>query len=104
MQIYGINAVIEALRAKRATLIRVSPRADDRLTEVVRMAEAQGVRVERVGGDALDRLGGRQRHHGVIADVAEAASYSGEDLVFGGPPAPPLRGLAKIEEPHHTAA
>jgi len=38
MLIYGINPVIEALRAKRATLIRVSPRADDRLGQLVRMA------------------------------------------------------------------
>ena len=32
MQVCGINPVLEALKAKRATLIRVSPRADDRLT------------------------------------------------------------------------
>ena len=104
MLIYGINAVMEALKAKRATLVRVAPRADDRLTQIVRLAEAQGVRVERVGGDALDRLGGRQRHQGVIADVADAASYSVEDLVIGAKAAPLLVVLDSIEDPHNVGA
>ncbi len=104
MLIYGINAVMEALKAKRATLVRVAPRADDRLTQIVRLAEAQGVRVERVGGDALDRLGGRQRHQGVVADVADAVSYSVEDLVIGAKAAPLLVVLDSIEDPHNVGA
>ena len=104
MLIYGVNAVMEALKATRVTLIRVSPRADDRLTQIVRLAEAQGVRVERVGGDELDRLGGRQRHQGVIADVADAASYSVEDLVIGARAAPLLVVLDSIEDPHNVGA
>jgi 23S rRNA (guanosine2251-2'-O)-methyltransferase len=102
--IHGINQVLEALKAKRATLIRVSPRADDRLTQIVRLAEAQGVRVERVGGDELDRLGGRQRHQGVIADVAEAGRYSVEDLVIGATAAPLIVVLDGIEDPHNVGA
>jgi len=43
MRIYGINPVLEALRAKRVTAIRVSHRADDRLAAVVRLAEEQRV-------------------------------------------------------------
>jgi 23S rRNA (guanosine2251-2'-O)-methyltransferase len=104
MLIHGINQVLEALKAKRVTLIRVSPRADDRLTQVVRLAEAQGVRVERVGGDELDRLGGRQRHQGVIADVEEAGSYSVEDLVIGARAAPLIVVLDSIEDPHNVGA
>ena len=104
MQIYGINQVLEALKAKRATLIRVSPRADDRLTQIVRLAETQGVRVERVGSDELDRLGGRQRHQGVIADVADAGSYSVEDLVIGAKAAPLIVVLDSIEDPHNVGA
>jgi 23S rRNA (guanosine2251-2'-O)-methyltransferase len=104
MVIYGINPVLEALKARRATLIRVSPRADDRLTQLVRLAEAQGVRVERVGGDELDRLGGRQRHQGVIADVADAVSYSVEDLVIGARAAPLIVVLDGIEDPHNVGA
>jgi hypothetical protein len=39
MRIYGINPVTEALRAKRVTALRVSPRADDRLAAILRSVE-----------------------------------------------------------------
>jgi 23S rRNA (guanosine2251-2'-O)-methyltransferase len=106
MQIYGINPVLEALRAKRATLIRVSPRADDRLTQLVRLAAEQGVTVQRVTVDELDRLagGGGRRHQGVIGDVTEAGSYSVEDLVLGAKAAPLIVVLDSIEDPHNVGA
>jgi 23S rRNA (guanosine2251-2'-O)-methyltransferase len=104
MLIYGINPVLEALKAKRATVIRVTPRADDRLTEIVRLAEAQGVRVERVNADALDRLARGVRHQGVIGEIEDAASYSVEDLVIGAKAAPLLVVLDSIEDPHNVGA
>jgi len=106
MLIYGINPVLEALRAKRATLIRVSPRADDRLTELVRLAVEQGVTVQRVSAEELDRLTGRggQRHQGVIGDVTEAGRYSVEDLVTGARAAPLIMVLDTIEDPHNVGA
>ena len=101
MLIYGINPVLEALRAKRATLVRVSPRADDRLTAVVRLAQELGVAVQRVSVDELDRLAGgaRHRHQGVIGDVEEAGSYSVEDLVIGAKAAP----LLVVRQSRHAA-
>ena len=106
MKIFGINPAMEALRAKRATLIRVSPRADDRLTQVVRLAEEQGVAVQRVSVDDLDRLAGgaRQRHQGVVADVEEAGTFSVEDLVIGAKAAPLIVVLDSIEDPHNVGA
>ena len=76
MRIYGINPVLEALRAGRVTAIRVSPRADDRLTTVVRLAEEQGIPVRRVTADDLDRLAGGARHQGVVADAARTRPRS----------------------------
>ena len=104
MLIYGINPVLEALRAKRATLVRVSPRADDRLTQLVRLAEEQGITVQRVSADELDRLAGGQRHQGVIGDVVEAGRYSVEDLVMGAKAAPLIVVLDSIEDPHNVGA
>jgi 23S rRNA (guanosine2251-2'-O)-methyltransferase len=106
MLIYGINPVSEALRARRVTLIRVSPRADDRLTLLVKMAQEQGVTVQRVSADELDRLAGgaRQRHQGVIADVEDAGHYSVEDLVIGAKAAPLIVVLDSIEDPHNVGA
>src|SRR5438046_1251253 len=58
MFIYGIHPVLEALRAGRVTAIQISARADDRVAEVVRVAESQGVAVRRVGAAELDRAAG----------------------------------------------
>lgn len=106
MRVFGINPVLEALKAKRATLIRVSPRADDRLTQLVRLAAEQGVIVERVTAEELDRLAGRtgQKHQGVIGDVNEAVSYSVEDLVIGAKAAPLIVVLDSIEDPQNVGA
>ena len=55
MLIYGINPVLEALRAGRVTAVRVSPRADDRVRAALKRAEEQGVPVRRVQAVDLDR-------------------------------------------------
>jgi 23S rRNA (guanosine2251-2'-O)-methyltransferase len=106
MRIYGINPVIEALRAKCVTAIRISPRADDRLTAVVRLAEERNVPVSRVTADELDRLaaGARHQHQGVIADVADPASFSVEDLVLGAKGAALIVVLDGIEDPQNVGA
>jgi 23S rRNA (guanosine2251-2'-O)-methyltransferase len=106
MRIYGINPVLEALRAKRVTLLRASARADDRVTAVVRLAEEQGVTVRRVPIEELDRLAGgaRQRHHGVVGDVEDAKTFSVEDLVVGAAGAPLIVVLDSIEDPHNVGA
>ena len=106
MRIYGINPVLEALRAKRVTALRVSNRADARLTAVVRLAEEQRVGIHRVGADELDRLAGgaAQRHQGVVAEVTEATSLSVEDLVIGAAGAPLIVVLDTIEDPHNVGA
>ena len=105
MRIYGINPVLEALRARRVTAIRVSPRADERLTELVRLAEGQGVAVQRVSASEIDRAAGGGRHQGVVADlrsITEAVSV--EDLVVGASGAPLIVVLDGIEDPHNVGA
>ena len=106
MRIYGINPVLEALRARRATAIHVSPRADERLTAVVRLAEEHDVPVRRVAADELDRLAGgaRHRHQGVIAEVEEATSFSVEDLVIAAKGAALIVVLDGIEDPQNLGA
>jgi 23S rRNA (guanosine2251-2'-O)-methyltransferase len=107
MRIYGINPVLEALRAHRVAAVRVSPRADDRLTEIVRMAEALGVPVHRLGVAELDRAagGGRARHQGVVADLRPSNATLGvDDLVSGAAAAPLIVVLDGIEDPHNVGA
>jgi 23S rRNA (guanosine2251-2'-O)-methyltransferase len=104
MRIYGINPVIEALRARRVTAIRASPRADERLTAVLRLAAEQGVPIDRVNVRELDRATRGGSHQGVVADVADAAHLSVEDLVVRAKGAPLIVVLDGIEDPHNLGA
>jgi len=104
MRIYGINPVTEALRAKRVTALRVSPRGDERLTAIVRAAGEQGIPVRRASAHELDRFAGGGAHQGVVADVHDARTYSVEDLVSGAAGVPLLVVLDQIEDPHNVGA
>ncbi|MSO83889.1 MAG: 23S rRNA (guanosine(2251)-2'-O)-methyltransferase RlmB [Acidobacteria bacterium] len=104
MTIYGINPVLEALRAGRVREIRVGERGGGRLAEVLALARDRGVRVRRVPTEAIERDSQRGVHQGVVADVEEAPSYSLDDLVRGGSGAPLLLVLDGIEDPHNLGA
>jgi 23S rRNA (guanosine2251-2'-O)-methyltransferase len=104
VRIYGINPVLEALRAGRVTAIRVSTRADDRLTEIVGLATAQGIPVRRANLDELNRFSHRGRHQGVVADVRDQASFGVDDLIAGARGAALLVVLDQIEDPHNVGA
>jgi 23S rRNA (guanosine2251-2'-O)-methyltransferase len=102
--IYGINPVLEALRAGRVAGIRVGPRRDDRLRELLTLAEARGVPVRRVPADVLERESRGGVHQGVVADVEEGAEYGVPDLVRGAKGAPLIVVLDGIEDPHNVGA
>ena len=104
MLIYGINPVLEALRAGRVSSIRVSARADDRVGGLVRLAEEKGVSIRRVSPADLDRAARGGAHQGVVADVREAEHVSVEDLVIGARGAPLIVVLDGIEDPHNLGA
>lgn len=104
MLIYGINPVLEALRARCVTGLRVSARADDRLALVVRMAEEQGVAVRRVSAVELDRLSHGGVHQGVAADARDPVNLGVEDLVARAAGAPLILVLDGIEDPHNVGA
>lgn len=104
MLIYGINPVIEALRAGRATEVRVSSRADERVGTAVRLAEGHAVPVRRVPATELDRLTRGAAHQGILAVVPDAESFSVEDLVVQAKGAPLLVVLDGIEDPHNVGA
>ncbi|HEY2153701.1 MAG TPA: 23S rRNA (guanosine(2251)-2'-O)-methyltransferase RlmB [Vicinamibacterales bacterium] len=104
MVIYGINPVLEALRAKRATLISIASRSDERLSIVVQLADQQRVAVRRVSPADLERAARGGVHQGVVAEVKDAAHLSVEDLVSGAAGVPLLVVLDGIEDPHNLGA
>ena len=108
MIIYGINPVLEALRAGRVKELRVGDRADDRLKQLLALAAERGVRVRRVPADALERDsrrgGQRGVHQGVVAEVEKSDDYSIDEIVHGASGAPLIVVLDGIEDPHNLGA
>jgi 23S rRNA (guanosine2251-2'-O)-methyltransferase len=104
MIVYGINAVVEALRARQVTGIRVSSRADERVGAAIRLAEDQSVPVRRVELRELDRLTRGAGHQGILADVRAPGMISVEDLVMQSEGVPLIVVLDGIEDPHNVGA
>ena len=104
MLIYGINAVMEAIRAGRVREVRVSERAGGRAAEVVDAASKAGIALRRVQAHELDRAAQGGVHQGVLAEVEEARDYSVQDLVQGAAAVPLLVVLDGIEDPHNVGA
>jgi len=112
MLVYGINPVLEALKARRVTRLRVSARSDKRVEQILALAATQRVAVERVDQPALDRAANRGVHQGVVADVEDARAFTIAELLeppFSREPrsphlAPLLLVLDGIEDPHNVGA
>jgi len=104
MIIYGINPVLEGLRAGRVTAVRIADRQSDRLQAIVALAASRHVPVEYVTPDALARQSRGGVHQGVVADIADRVEHSIEDLVRGAAATPLLVVLDGIEDPHNVGA
>lgn len=104
MAIYGINSVLEAMRAGRVRSVRVADRQGGRIGEVLSTAERMGIEVRRVQPAELDRAAKGGVHQGVVADVERAQSYSVADLVQDAKGVPLLVVLDGIEDPHNLGA
>ena len=107
MLIYGINPVVEALRAGRVKALRVSERGSvttGRVADVIQAAERAGVPVRRVAPAELDRATRGGVHQGVLADAREPDSFSVEDLVAQAAGVPLIVVLDGIEDPHNLGA
>ena len=83
MIIYGMNPVIEAIRAdpKKVNYVGVSRDHGNKLQKALNEARRNGIQVRQMSTPDLDRLSGGGVHNGLIADVA-AAGYADFDDVL----------------------
>jgi 23S rRNA (guanosine2251-2'-O)-methyltransferase len=104
MVIYGINAVAEALRARRVRRLRVSGRDDERVRHLLEDAAAQMVPVERVQREVLERVARGGAHQGVVAEVTEVARAALADLIRAATGPPLIVVLDGVEDPQNVGA
>lgn len=107
-QIYGINSVSEALKARGRSFEFISiakERHDLRLQRIIEEARRIGLPVRFVARAELDRMAGNVAHQGVVA-VTSAKQYSDLDDVIAA-----KRGayslvlvLDGVEDPHNLGA
>jgi 23S rRNA (guanosine2251-2'-O)-methyltransferase len=102
--VYGINPVLEALRAGRVKAIWTSGRDDERMRQLVAFATTHGLSPQRVTAEVLTRKASGGVHQGVVADVDDASDYAVADLVNGAHDVPLILVLDGIEDPHNLGA
>jgi len=104
MIVYGINPVLEALRAGRVRQMWIAERRDDRMRDLLAFAATHGVAPQQVTPDVLARRANGGVHQGVVADVDDAADFSVEDLVRSAAGPALIVVLDGIEDPHNLGA
>lgn len=105
MIVYGLNPVMEALRAGRVRKLRVGPRSDRRVEDAIALARQAGVTVERTDAASLDRAAKGGVHQGVAAEVEAPRDYAIDELVSAAAPQPALLVvLDGVEDPHNVGA
>ena len=105
MIIFGINPVLEALRAGKVTALRIAHRSGGRMQELLALAADCGVKVQRVDQEVLDRMTRGGVHQSVVADVEDAVlDYSVEELVRGAGGPALIVVLDGVEDPHNVGA
>jgi 23S rRNA (guanosine2251-2'-O)-methyltransferase len=102
--IYGLNPVVEALRAGRVRGLRVASRDDRRMRQLFDLAAQAGVPVQHADPADLDRAARGGRHQGVVAEIEEGRDYDVADLVGGGAGPPLVVVLDGVEDPHNFGA
>ncbi|PYS43597.1 MAG: 23S rRNA (guanosine(2251)-2'-O)-methyltransferase RlmB [Acidobacteria bacterium] len=112
-QLYGVNAVTEALRAERRAIdgITIAEGARDQsLRQLIDLAREHKVPVKRAPRATLDRLARGAKHQGVVAQVAAARYADADDLLdfistqTGNGDAPLVVVVDGVEDPRNLGA
>ncbi len=104
MIIYGINPVLEALRAGQVSEVRVSERVGERVREAMTLAATLGVPVRTIPPHEVNRQARGGVHQGVVAELRRTTEWTVDGLVSQAEGIPLLVVLDGIEDPHNVGA
>lgn len=106
--IYGVNPILEALRAKRLNKVYLAPgRGGPEIDEVRSLAKQQRATIQTVPRDVLDKMAKTAKHQGVVGHLSAQRYADLDDLLAAArkKEAPPfLFVLDEIEDPRNLGA
>ena len=106
--IYGFHAVTSRIRQNPEGVPEIylqAQRQDPRMRDLIKLAEANGVRIITVDAKRLDGMAGNARHQGVAARVDASRRVRHLDDVLDTLDEPPLLlVLDGVQDPHHLGA
>jgi 23S rRNA (guanosine2251-2'-O)-methyltransferase len=102
--IFGINAVSEALKARRVSRLVHVRGGGPRIDALVARAQELRIVVDTVDRMALDRLARGSVHQGVAADLEALAAFTVEELARGSETPGLLVVLDGVEDPQNVGA
>ena len=84
-QLEGRNVVLDALERQRRRVVKIwldeRAKPSTKVDAILRLARQQGVRVERVGRNRLDRMAHGDVHNGIVAQAEPLPSHSVTSLL-----------------------
>lgn len=108
--IFGLHAVRTLLqqRPERAALLILQKGRDDaRINELMKLAQAKGIKTELRDSKELDRLAGDERHQGACLQIRSAGALGEgalDDLLDSLSTPPLLLVLDGVQDPHNLGA
>lgn len=102
--IYGVNAVSEALKARRVSRLIHERGAGPRVDAIVARAHALRLTIDTLDRRALDRMTRGGVHQGVAAELEALPAYTVEELIQEAAGPPLLVVLDSIEDPQNVGA
>lgn len=83
MIIYGLNPVLEAIRAHadRVRYVGISREHGGKLRRTIDEAKRAGVAVRTLSPEQVDRLAGRGVHNGIVAELSESGYADFDDVI-----------------------
>jgi 23S rRNA (guanosine2251-2'-O)-methyltransferase len=105
--VYGINPVLETLKAGSGSIERICIQKDQRnprVQEIVELSRKLHLPLSFEERAWLDRKAGRERHQGVLCYVTEARTLDAEEIIESASVPGLFIVLDGIEDPHNVGA
>jgi len=106
MIVYGVNPVLEAIRARADQIRFIGVAASDkgRLARLIAEAKEAGVQVRILPVDQVRRLAGGKVHNGVVAEISDASYVELETVLRQAEPPKRIFVLDGVQDPQNLGA